>query len=84
LYFDNDPKEIIGCDYYSVRAVYNPEINDEIVDGLSPQLKDDEQVRIRNRVQNALLKYQCSDGKSESQKSMKEPAIFSKEYYDEN
>lgn len=82
LYFDSGPKELIGCDYYSVRAVYNPEINDDVLDGLSVQLNDDEQVRIRNRVQNALLKYQCAEGKAESRQSMKEPAIFSKEYYD--
>ncbi len=82
LYFDNDPKEIIGCDYYSIRVVYNPKIDDGVFDGLSPQLNDDDQVRIRNRVQNALMKYQCAEGKLEAQERMKEPALFSKEYYD--
>lgn len=81
LYFDESPKEIIGCDYYSVRAVYNPNIADQVLDGLSPQLSDNEQIRIRNRVQKALMKYQCPEGKMESIEWMKRPAIFSKEYY---
>jgi hypothetical protein len=81
LYFDSEPKELVGCDYSSVRVVYNPKITDFALDGLSPQLSDKEQVRIRNRVQYLLIKYQCKDGKVESLESMKEPAIFSKEYY---
>lgn len=82
LYFDESPKEIIGCDYYSVRAVYNPNIADQVLDGLSPQLSDNEQIRIRNRVQKALMKYQCPEGKMDSIEWMKRSVIFSKEYYE--
>ncbi len=81
LYFDESPKEIIACDHYSVRAAYTPAIADQVIDGLSPQLSDNEQIRIRNRVQKALMKYQCPEGKLESIKWMKRPAIFSEEYY---
>ena len=82
LCFHESPKEIIGCDYYSVRAVYNPNIADQVLDGLSPQLSDNDQIRIRNRVQKALMKYQCPEGKMESIEWMKNPAIFSEEYYE--
>ena len=61
LYFNESPREIVGCDYYSVRAVYSPDIADQVLDGLSPQLSDKEQVRIRNRVQKALMNYQCTE-----------------------
>ncbi|MDB4297197.1 hypothetical protein N9901_00420 [Flavobacteriaceae bacterium] len=83
LYFDEAPREIIGCDYYSIRAVYNANIADQVLSGLSQQLSDREQVRIRNRVQKALMEYQCAEGKLESTEWMKRPAIFSKEYYEE-
>ena len=83
LYFDTEPKEIIGCDYYSVRAVYNVNIADQVLSGLSPQLSDKEQIRIRNRVQKTLMEYQCEEGKLESKKWMNRPAIFSKEFYDQ-
>lgn len=83
LYFDESPKEIVGCDYYFVRAVYNPKIADQVLSGLSPQLSDNEQVRIRNRVQKALMEYQCDEGKLESTEWMKRPAIFSEAYYEE-
>ena len=82
LYFNDEPKEIIGCNYYSVRAVYNPTIMDQVLNGLSPQLSDKEQIRIRNRVQKALMEYQCEEGKAESLEWMQKPAIFSEEYYD--
>ena len=83
LYFDESPNEIVGCDYYSIRAVYNPNIADQVLDGLSPQLSDAEQIRIRNRVQKALIEYQCPEGELESIEWMKRPAIFSTEYYKE-
>lgn len=78
LYFDTEPKEIIGCDYYSVRVAYNPKIADQAVSGLDPVLRDEEQVRMRNRVQGLLIKYQCKAGQEESIKAMQEPAPFSK------
>jgi len=83
LYFSEIPKEIIGCDYHSIRAVYNPQTADQVLSGLSPQLSDKEQIRIRNRVQKALMEYQCEEGKMISEEWMKKPAIFSKEYYDQ-
>lgn len=81
IYFDS-PKEIIGCNYYSIRAVYNSNIADQGLNGLSPQLSDKEQVRIRNRVQKALMKYQCPEGKLESIEWMKRSAIYSEKYYE--
>ncbi|MFT5820048.1 MAG: hypothetical protein ACI8ZM_001282 [Crocinitomix sp.] len=82
LYFDEAPKEIIGCDYYSIRVVYNPNISSRTQNGLSPGLTDVEQVRIRNRVQKLLMEHQCPEGKLESIEWMKRPAIFSEEFYE--
>ena len=84
IYFQSEPKEIVGCDYYSIRVVYNPEIADFGLDGLSPQLSDKEQTRIRNRVLNLVKEYACEEGKIALTKEMNEPAVFSKEYYDNN
>ena len=66
LYFDTNAKEIIGCDYYSVRVVYNPNIADYSVSGLDSILSDEEQMRIRNRIQGLLIKYQCKAGQKEA------------------
>ena len=82
LFFKEEPMEVVGCDYYSVRAVYNPKLSKEVLNGLSPKLSDSEQVRIRNRVQKALMEYQCDKGKKKSQELFKEPAVYSEEYYD--
>ncbi|MES2545017.1 MAG: hypothetical protein V4548_09040 [Bacteroidota bacterium] len=82
LYFENSPREIIGCDYYSVRVAYNPKIFAGDTDGLTPSLSDVEQVRIRNRILKVLYKYECPEGKKILLKKMKEPAIFGKEYYE--
>ena len=84
IYFENEPKEIVGCDYYSIRVVYNPKIADFGIDGLSPQLSDKEQIRIRNRVLNLVKEYSCEKGKITLTKEMNKPAIFSKEYYENN
>ena len=83
LYFNEEPKEVIGCDYYSVRAVFNPKLSNRVLDGLSPKLSDEEQVRIRNRVQKALMDYQCEEGKKKSRELFKRPAIYSDEYYEQ-
>jgi hypothetical protein len=42
LYFDSDPKELIGIseEHYQIRYVYNPRIADQVLDGLSPQLPE--------------------------------------------
>jgi hypothetical protein len=82
LYFEDEPREVIGSDYYSVRVVYNPNLSNQILDGLTPKLSDKEQVRIRNRVQKVLMEYQCEKGKKKSRELFKRPAIFSKEFYD--
>jgi hypothetical protein len=82
IYFQSEPKEIVGCDYYSIRVVYNPKIANFGLDGLSPQLSDKEQIRIRNRVLTLIRKYTCDEGKIALTNEMNKPAIFSKEYYD--
>ena len=84
IYFKDEPKEIVGFDSYSIRVVYNPKIADFGVDGLSPQLSDKEQIRIRNRVLKLIKEYSCEEGKKAITKDMNEPAIFSKEYYEKN
>ncbi len=83
LYFDEEPKEIVGCDWYSIRVAFNPNITYYSVDGLTTALSDKEQVRIRNRVFEVLMEYQCEDGKAAMLKAMKEPAVFSEEYYNQ-
>jgi hypothetical protein len=62
--------------------VYNPKIANFGLDGLSPQLSDKEQIRIRNRVLTLIRKYTCDEGKIALTNEMNKPAIFSKEYYD--
>ena len=69
LYFSNNPKEIIAVstEHYSVRYVFNSSISNQILDGLSLKLKEEEKKRIRNRVQKILMEYQCEIGKKESE-----------------
>lgn len=67
IYFEQEPKELIGVDYSSIRYVFNPLISNQILDGLSPKLNESEKKRIRNRVQKILLEYQCSEGKKEAE-----------------
>lgn len=71
IYFEQDPKELIGVDYSSIRYVFNPSISNQILDGLSPQLKEEDKTRIRNRIQKILMEYQCEKGKKEAQILMK-------------
>ncbi len=66
LFFQDEPKELIAVEYSTVRYVYNPKIRSEILDGLSPELSDEEQKRIRNRIQSLLISFQCMEGKDES------------------
>ena len=77
LYFPSGPEEIIGCTYYAVRTVFNPEISNMAIGGVHNALKDEEQVRVRNRVQKLLMKYQCEKGKLESAEWLEWPAAFS-------
>lgn len=68
LYFSEKPQESVGIatDHYSVRYVYNPQISDEILDGLSRELHEKEVKRIGARIQTLLMQYQCEKGKQES------------------
>ena len=76
LYFESGPKKIIGCDFYTIRVAYNPKIFDGDINGLTPALSDNEQVRIRNRVLNLLYQYECKEGKKLISKEMGEPATY--------
>lgn len=82
LYFKDNPEEIIACEYYEIRLLYNPKLSSEILDGLDVTLSDSEQVRVRNRVLSLLSNYACDKGKITIKNNMNEPAIFSEEYYD--
>ena len=77
LYFDEEPIELVGCDFYSIRNVYNAKISEQVLDGLDIVLSNDEQVRIRNRVLKEYLKFQCDKGKNQTELEMTEPAIYS-------
>ncbi|MCJ8288898.1 MAG: hypothetical protein HRT58_05740 [Crocinitomicaceae bacterium] len=80
LYFQNDPEEIIGCNWYSIRVVYNEKLSSQALTGLSQQLSNTEQKRIRNRVLLELSKYQCKKGKIETLKRMKENVPFAESH----
>jgi hypothetical protein len=82
LYFQNGPEEIIGCDWYSIRVVYNRKIADQTLDGLDPLLGNDEQKRIRNRVLKEIMKYQCEEGKKETLEEMKKDVPFAESHKD--
>lgn len=82
LYFKDEPEEIIGCDWYSIRVVYNKKIADQTLTGLDPLLGNDEQKRIRNRVLKELMKYQCSEGQLETLKKMEEEVPFAESHKD--
>jgi hypothetical protein len=82
LYFDEAPKEIIGCDWHTVRVVYNAAIADQAMSGLSPFLSNQEQKRIRNRVLSALMQHQCAEGKKETVKAMAAPVPFAESHKD--
>ena len=67
IYLSQEPKEIIGVTYSSVRYVFNPKIDSTmILDGHSIVLKEEQKKRIRNRVQKLLMEYQCEAGKKEA------------------
>ncbi|WP_281239927.1 hypothetical protein [Flavobacterium praedii] len=82
IYFKSNPREIVGISNEVIRVAFNPKIFNGPIDGLTPQLSDKEQVRIRNRVLKLLYKYECPKGKRQILKALKEPAIFGKEYYE--
>lgn len=66
VYFDSGPRELIKIDNYMVRYVYNPEISEWVLDGLSTGLSDQEQFRITARIQLLVIEHQCLKGKFES------------------
>jgi len=80
IYFEDEPKEIVGCSGTSIRVAFSPTVAEFAVDGLSKQLSDEQQVRIRNRVLNVLLQYECPEGKEKIKTYMTAPAVYSKEY----
>lgn len=80
LYFKEEPPEIIGCDGYSVRVVYNPQLADQVLTGLSPLLGNAEQKRIRNRILSEIMKYQCEDGQAKTQANMKKDVPYSESH----
>jgi hypothetical protein len=77
LYFAEEPIELVGCDFYSIRNVYSPKISEQVLDGLDMSLSNDEQVRIRNRVLKEYMMFQCDKGKNQTEVEMKQPAIYS-------
>ena len=82
LYFKEQPEEIIGCDWYSVRVVYNRDIADQTLTGLDPLLGNDEQKRIRNRVLKEIMRYQCDEGQAETLKEMEKDVPYAKSHKD--
>jgi mRNA-degrading endonuclease YafQ of YafQ-DinJ toxin-antitoxin module len=82
LYFKEGPEEIIGCDWYSIRVVYNREIADQTLTGSDPLLGNDEQKRIRNRVLKELMKYQCYEGQIETLKEMENDIPYAESHKD--
>ena len=82
LYFKDEPEEIIGCDWYSIRVVYNKKIADQTLTGLDPLLGNYEQKRIRNRVWKEIMKYQCEEGKKETLEKMNSDVPYAESHKD--
>lgn len=82
LYFKDEPEEIIGCDWYSIRVVYNKKIAVHSLTGLSPLLGNDEQKRIRDRVLREIMKYQCREGQLETMKEIDSQVPYAEEHKD--
>ena len=80
LYFNSNPKEIVGCDWYSIRVAFNPNISNDAINGLSADLSNKEQKRIRNRVWKELYKHQCKKGQNETIKKMERDVPFSESH----
>jgi hypothetical protein len=72
IYFNEEPREIIGYTDGAVRYAFNPKISTEIVDGVSNELSEKERCRILNRFQYVIMQYQCEEGKIEAQKFIDE------------
>lgn len=65
IYFDQEPKEIIGVskNYYQIRYVYNPELSSEVLNGFSKKLTPDEVERISKRIYTLLEEYGCKENR---------------------
>jgi mRNA-degrading endonuclease YafQ of YafQ-DinJ toxin-antitoxin module len=82
LYFKDEPEEIIGCDWYSIRVVYNKKIANQTLDGLDPLLGNDELKRIRNRVLKEIIKHQCKEGQLETLKEIEKEVPYAESHKD--
>lgn len=74
LYFPEGPEEIVGCNYYSARLAFNPELSNQSFSGMNHSISTKELTRIRNRIQKLLKEYQCKDGQMEADELMQESA----------
>lgn len=74
LYFPDSPEELIGIshEHYSIRYVYNPDISDDVLSGLSPELSAAEKKRIGKRILTMLMKHQCEKGRKASLRMIEE------------
>lgn len=70
ILFLKNPDELIAIskDHYTIRYIYNPEISVSVLNGLSSELSNADRKRVRDRILNLLIDYQCSDGVKESRK----------------
>lgn len=68
IYFKSDPEEYIGISKEGrfIRYMYNKNISNQVLDGLSPQLKDSEKIRIGLRVNAILFNYLNEEGRKEA------------------
>lgn len=63
LYFKDAPEELIGLEYYGVRYVYNKNIADQILNGLSPQLNENDKERICKRISELFVENKSTNSK---------------------
>ncbi len=61
LIYLKEPAEIIGIseDRYTIRYLYNPNISNQILDGLSSQLTESEKERIQTRMVKIFEEHNC-------------------------
>lgn len=73
LYFKSNPEELIGIskDRYSIRYVYNSQISNQILDGLSQKLSEIERLRIELRVKKMITDLGCKENVSQQETKSK-------------
>lgn len=61
LYFNDSIEEFVGIstDHYEIRYIYNSKITPHVLDGLSPELKENDVKRIKSRMDAIFMKYNC-------------------------